>query len=914
MNLDPQSVPRPHPSKIKREVNCRALNTILVFVENTYGEEGLQTLIQRTGMPLAYLRDENNWVSWSYYCALLEELAAWTGDPRAPFRAGTFSGHRKSWGSLYHIFYAFGHVGLILRKAVEIVPRFNKTAEWTLLSLQRNRCTFRIRMKPGYQANRLCCEARMGQAAGISRAFGMPLGTARELQCQALGADACVCEVTWLNRPQRLFSMLGLLIALPLMALLYPKLPGGALGVGTAAGVPLLGYLLGRVFDSRVTEAGNARINREQTVALEESLQVIENKYGALREAHEGLTVIYEITQRIHGTPRLDELLNDLLRLIVEQLGFDRCLVLLRDTERGLLQDARVYGDETLQRHVTQLMVPLNGKSTLARRVLQEWQVRVVRPDSVQDGKTSELERRIYEITGTREYVVAPIVWKEELLGVLAADNIRSGDAITETKRRLLENLVSQVAAGMANARTYGVIEELNVKLEQTVAAKTRELEEANADLLLSNERLKELNRAKSEFIDIAVHDLRTPLTAIVSYADLLRRYGEEPYETRREFLDIILQESRRMNALINDYLDLSKLEAGFIDFRTEDVDVRSVVREVLQSFDRKLREKQIRVTENFSPALPILNMDAERIKQVFSNLIDNAIKYTPPGGSISIAGELLCGAGLLRFVVQDSGVGIDAKDQVRLFAKFGRVMDAAVRKHQGSGLGLSIVKTIVEHYGGRIWVESQKGRGSRFIFTLPPALAGCPSRHVVALQSDPRELIHQITPLCRTYLRRHFVCVFFGGVEAFDGLRTALSEQGMDVEHLMQREQLVFDADAHGVASEQSRRHKDLHSRVAAVLDRVETASWNGVIVICAVAHEFADADRMQEIVTFESWINDYLACAGKPIIHICRHAPEAFSESDMAGLIGLHHYSLTNGKIVPRAPWAAAPPRASV
>ncbi len=913
MILDPEPVPRPHPSKIKSEVNCRALNTILVFVETTYGEQVLRALIEKTGMPLEYLRDENNWVSWSYYCALLEALAEWTGDPRAPFRAGTFSGHRKSWGSLYYIFYAFGHVGLILKKAVDIVPRFNKTAEWTLLSLQRNRCTFRIRMKPGYPANRLCCQARMGQAAGIPRAFGMPLGTARELQCQARGADACVCEVTWLNRPQRLFSMAGLLIGLPLMALLYPNLPGGVLGALIAAGVPVVGYLLGRVFDSRVTEDGNARVNREQTVALDESLQVIESKYAELQEAHDGLTVIYEITRRINGTPRLDALVDDLLGLIVEKLGFDRSLVLLKDRDTGVLRGARVYGDERLQQHVGQLIIPLGGKSTVAREVLQDWQTRVIQPASLEAGEASELERRIYEVTGTREYVVAPIVWKGELLGVMAADNIRSGEAISEARRRLVENLVSQVAAGMANARTFGVIEELNVTLEQTVAARTRELQEANTELLLSNERLKDLNRGKSEFIDIAVHDLRTPLTAIVSYADLLRRYGDEPYETRREFVDIILQESRRMNGLINDYLDLSKLEAGFVDFRAEEVDVRRVVGEVLQSFDVKLKEKQIDVTERLSPELPILNMDTGRIKQVFSNLVDNAIKYTPAGGSISVEGELVGEAGLLRFVVQDSGVGIDARDQETLFAKFGRVMDMAVRKNQGTGLGLSIVKTIVEHYGGRIWVESEKGKGSRFIFTLPMALSGFPSRHVVSLQSDPRELIRQIIPLCKTYLRRHFACVFFGGVEQFDGLRAALTEQGLNVEHLMQREQLVLDAGAHAAAPEKSSPGKALGERIAAVLDGTEAFSWNGLVVICDLAREFVDGGRVQELVDFEVRINDYLAQAGKPIIHVCRHAPGAFSESDMARLTGLHHYCLTEGKIEARAPWAPVPPRAA-
>ncbi len=913
MIFDRKPVPKPHPSHIKSEVNCRALSTILIFVETTYGEQGLRALVEKTGMPLEHLRDENNWVSWSYYCSLLEALAEWTGDPRAPFRAGTFSGHRRSWGSLYYIFYAFGQVGLILKKAVEIVPRFNKTAEWTLLSLQSNRCTFRVRMKPGYPAHRFCCEARMGQAAGISRAFGMPLGRARELQCQALGADACVCEVTWLNRPRKLFSIMGLLVALPLMGLLYPSLPGGVPSAAAAAGILLLGYLIGRVFDARAAEAGNARINSEQTDALEESLQVIEDKYRALREAHDELTVVYEITQRIQGTPRLDVLLDDLLRLIVERLGFDRCLVFLNDADRGSLRDARVHGDKSLRSHVSKLVIPLDGNSILAQPVLEEYQVRLVRTDGLPAGRVSELERRIYEITGTREYVLAPIVWKGDLLGILAADNIRSGAPVSEARRRLLENLVGQVAAGMASARAFGVIEKLNVKLERTVAARTLELQEANMELLLSNERLKELNRAKSEFIDIAVHDLRTPLTAIVSYADLLRRYSDEPYETRREFVDIILQESRRMNALINDYLDLSKLEAGFVDFRTDEIDVRAVVGDVLRSCDMKLREKRIHVTEQLSPALPILNMDMGRIKQVFSNLIDNAIKYTPSGGSISIEGELLHETGLIQFVVQDSGVGIDAKDQETLFAKFGRIMDATVRKNQGTGLGLSIVKTIVEHYGGRIWVESEKGRGSRFIFTLPMGLSGCPSRHVVALQSNSREFIRQIVPLCRTYLKRHFACVFFGGGEAFEGLRRALLAQGMDVEHLMQREQLMFELGPLGAASDQGDPDQNFCDRAAAVLDRMERTSWSGFIVVCDVAQQFAESHRLQQLVSFEAWINDFLGHAGKPIIHVCRHAPGTFSESDMAGLTGLHPYALTEGKIVPRVPWVPVPPRAS-
>ncbi|PIX85271.1 MAG: hypothetical protein COZ32_09415, partial [Nitrospirae bacterium CG_4_10_14_3_um_filter_53_41] len=360
--------------KTKPEVNCRAFNCILVYVEETYGRKALEEFISRTGLSLDYLQDQNHWVSWSYYCNLLETLVEWTGDPASPFKAGTYSGHKKSWGYLFYIFYAFGNVGKVLKKVTEIAPHINKGAEWTLLRLQKNKCTFRVHMKEGYPAKKVCCECRLGQVAGISRAFGMPLGKARETQCQALGADSCILEISWLNRPQRLFGLLGLIFGFILILILKQLFSGHAVGYTESSFILLTGYLAGRLLDYRLTEKGNAQINQEQTAALEESIQVIETKYVELQRAHDGLFAQHEISQAVTSTLRLEDIIKILLQMVVERLGFDRSLILLADEEAGILHQGRVFGDDSLNDFFTGLKVPLNLRSPIADEVFKKRQ------------------------------------------------------------------------------------------------------------------------------------------------------------------------------------------------------------------------------------------------------------------------------------------------------------------------------------------------------------------------------------------------------------------------------------------------------------------------------------------------------------------------------------------------------------
>ena len=443
-------------------------------------------------------------------------------------------------------------------------------------------------------------------------------------------------------------------------------------------------------------------------------------------------------------------------------------------------------------------------------------------------------------------------------------------------------------------------LEQINQRMEKEVEKRTLELSEANSELRLVNDRLKDLNREKSEFIDIAVHDLRTPLTSILSYADLLRKYQDESSETRTEFVSIIIKESFRMKQLISDYLDLSKLESGFVDFQKDDVDFHALIKEILPTFESRAAAKQIRMSLLFTPSLPGLTADTNRIRQVFVNLIDNAVKYTPAGGEIRIIGDYLEKQRLLRFSIQDSGPGIDEKNQGMLFKKFGKAMDNEVRAYQGSGLGLSIAKTIIKHYGGDIWVESSKGDGSCFTFTLPKDRSAVQVQHVVSVQGDTSELIRQMGPLWKDYLDRNYACVYFGSPMDIDRMKETLSAHNLNVYELMEKEQIIFSPAKEPLLSNGKCDGEHLYECASRFCDRIMQLPWDGLLIARDMSRLILDEKAKQEVLYFEKKMDYYLKQCRKPIVLICRYHPEHFSEVEISHLRQSHPYYISAGRIV--------------
>jgi PAS domain S-box-containing protein len=228
-----------------------------------------------------------------------------------------------------------------------------------------------------------------------------------------------------------------------------------------------------------------------------------------------------------------------------------------------------------------------------------------------------------------------------------------------------------------------------------------------------------EADRAKSEFVSTVSHELRTPMTAIKGYTDLLHAGAAGPINAeQKRFLSTIKSNTDRLTALINDLLDISRMETGRVRFEPRPLQIGEVIADVVNVLAGPAEEKQQRLTYEVSAGLPDIMGDQDRMNQVLTNLVGNAIRYTPKGGEIDVRAYPVERA--VRVDVRDSGIGIAPEDMGHIFERFYRADHPLVQETRGTGLGLSIVKMFIEMHGGRIWVESEPNRGSTFTFILP--------------------------------------------------------------------------------------------------------------------------------------------------------------------------------------------------
>jgi len=248
---------------------------------------------------------------------------------------------------------------------------------------------------------------------------------------------------------------------------------------------------------------------------------------------------------------------------------------------------------------------------------------------------------------------------------------------------------------------------------------KSSELEAATAELRAANERLKELDRLKDDFLSTVTHELRTPLTSIRAFSEILNQDPDVDLAQRRKFLGIITKETERLTRIINQVLDLAKIEAGRAEWSEAPIDLRETISDTVTAMSQLFQENNIRVDARLPERVTPVRADVDRIIQVMLNLLSNAVKFCKQGdGRIEIT--LTEEDRALRVDVRDNGPGISSADQQKIFDKFVQTGDTLTNKPQGSGLGLYISRHIVEHHGGRLWVQSRPGEGACFSFTLP--------------------------------------------------------------------------------------------------------------------------------------------------------------------------------------------------
>jgi signal transduction histidine kinase len=297
--------------------------------------------------------------------------------------------------------------------------------------------------------------------------------------------------------------------------------------------------------------------------------------------------------------------------------------------------------------------------------------------------------------------------------------------------------LAGSIGAASARVMIASVVEEEPLGIEEVMdildetsqaiaysrelERKSHELEAASAELRAANRRLRELDRLKDDFVSTVTHELRTPLTSMRAFAEILLDNPELPQPQRDRFLHIVVEEIERLTRLINQVLDLSKIESGRVEWDIAEVDLAEVVEESATATAQLLADRKAKLHVRVPKELPSVPADRDRVKQVLLNLLSNAAKFCDDERG-RVAVELAVEDGAVRVDVRDNGPGIDPEDQEVIFDRFRQGGQTVTERPPGTGLGLPISREIIRQLGGELWVESAPGEGSTFSFVLPRA------------------------------------------------------------------------------------------------------------------------------------------------------------------------------------------------
>ncbi|MFH1681908.1 MAG: HAMP domain-containing sensor histidine kinase [Candidatus Eisenbacteria bacterium] len=261
-------------------------------------------------------------------------------------------------------------------------------------------------------------------------------------------------------------------------------------------------------------------------------------------------------------------------------------------------------------------------------------------------------------------------------------------------------------------------------------------LEERRRELEKTLAELRRVSTLKDNLLSTVSHELKNPLASIHSVSQILMNYGDKDAESRTRFYQLIYDETKRLSNLVSNLLDLAKIESGKLVWDISPQNPEEVIRSAMAVSGILAQERKIILRDEIASGLPTLLVDRDRIIQVVTNLVGNAIKFTPEGGTITVSARPAKDQGkkIVRFSIHDTGPGVAADQRERIFEWFHQAPPADGRKVQGTGLGLAISREIVDPFGGRLWVESKPKHGSEFIFTIPVT-----AKPEVAAQASPR-------------------------------------------------------------------------------------------------------------------------------------------------------------------------------
>ena len=426
----------------------------------------------------------------------------------------------------------------------------------------------------------------------------------------------------------------------------------------------------------------NARLYEQVKRDAVELETRIEAATQELRQRSTELGILYEVGREITATLALDTMLQTIVDSAIRLVDADKSLLVLLDAPKERLVEIVGHGYDRMQLDAHTFGELQSG--------ITGWVLREKVPTLTGNLQNDERQRGTAlasaQASGDQSAAVAPLLIGDQVLGTLTVINGPTKRAFTQADLGLVTMLASQAAVAIQNAQLY--------------------------------EAAQEADRLKSAFLASMSHELRTPLNSIIGFTGILLQGLVGPLnEEQQKQLGMVMNSARHLLALINDVLDISKIEAGELELASETFDVRQSIQRAVQTVTPLADKKGLPLIVEMSPEVGCIVGDQRRVEQILINLANNAIKFTDEG-SVRIRSEIM--GGKLVTQVVDTGIGIRPEDVVKLFKPFRQIDTGVARQHEGTGLGLAICNRLVTMMGGRIWVESRWGEGSIFSFSLP--------------------------------------------------------------------------------------------------------------------------------------------------------------------------------------------------
>jgi len=415
-----------------------------------------------------------------------------------------------------------------------------------------------------------------------------------------------------------------------------------------------------------------------------------------------------DISDVVSRTLELETVIDVLKNKIIKALRIKKIEIIILEDEEANISITR--GDFLMTSKKKKALKKIVDYFKKQRDVLVLEELKRKHEENVQSNKIHSLINRIEDLKAS---LIVPLMVKNKLVGIFLLSAKRSGDMFTNEDIKTLETIASQAGIAIENSRLYEEMKDFSKTLQKEVNSQTKELRDANI-------RLQQLDSAKSEFISLASHQLRTPLSIIKGYVSMVIEgtWGKITDE-QKEQLNKVYLSNERLIRLVEDLLTVSRIESGRLEFKWELISLEDMIESVVQEFSQVASKKNLYL-KFIKPEkeLPKIKIDSLKIRQVVQNLVDNALHYTKEGG---ITINLKERKNNLVFSIKDTGIGIPEKEQAVLFEKFSRGREVGKMHTEGVGLGLYLGAKMVIAHKGKIWVESEgKGKGSTFYFELP--------------------------------------------------------------------------------------------------------------------------------------------------------------------------------------------------